>query len=186
MKLKLSYILLLVCLIGCASNQQTLLTGKTLAGTPVCLDDRDNIPAFVKKFFNTRDLTTEEGKIDYLMERIRNSKLIFVRNKVEYDSASAATFLRWKLNRWKKKGAKIDTAQEFVSTIASSSSMSGQPYAVVLLDGSRHDLKSVLQNELDALEYCLKQLPTNQENEIGPLLSAPPEPVKAEEQAVSS
>lgn len=174
MKSKFTFVTLLLVLCGCAANQQALLTGQTLAGAPICLDSRDNIPAVVKKFFNTRDLTTEEGKIDYLIERIRDSKLTFIRNKVEYDSSSAASFLRWKLNRWKKKGTKIETAQDFVSFVSGGSTMSGQPYAIVLRDGTRHDLKSVLQNELDALEFCLKQYPAKQADEIESNVGAEP------------
>lgn len=148
---------------GCAPSQPTaLLTGQTLEGAPICLDNRDNIPAIVRKFFNSRDLTTEEGKIDYLIERVRNSKLVLIRNKVEYDSASSASFLRWKLNRLQKKGTKIETAQEFVSLVTSGSKVSGEPYSITLQDGSRHNLQSILQNELDALIYCLKQFSTEE------------------------
>lgn len=157
MRLRLLFIILIASLCGCASKQPTLLSGQTLERAPICLDNQDNIPSIVKKFFNTRDLTTEEGKIDYLMERVRNSKLTFIRNRVEYDSASAAGFLRWKLNRWQKKGAKIKTAQDFVLTVSSGSAMSGQPYALILQDGTHHNLQSILQNELNALEFCLKQ-----------------------------
>jgi hypothetical protein len=110
----------------------------------------------------TRDLTTEEGKIDYLLERIRGSKLIFVRNKVEYVGPAAASFLHWKLDRWRSRHyAKITTAQEFVNLITRGSKVSGEPYSAILKDGTRHDLQNVLQNELDALEACLKQLPPN-------------------------
>jgi len=165
MKPKFLYFVLLIVLSGCASNQPTaLLTGHTLEGALICLDSRDNIPAVVRKFFNSRDLTTEEGKIDYLIERVRAAHLTFIRNRVEYDSASAATFLRWKLNRWKKKGTKIETAQDFVSIISSGSTMSGRPYSIILPDGSRHNLQPILQNELDALNFCLKQYAVEADN----------------------
>lgn len=160
MKLKyVPVVLFLLTLIGCtsAAKESALLGGETLEGAPICLDNQEKIPAFVKKFFNTRDLSTEEGKIDYLLERISRSKLTFIRNKVEYDSASAAKFMRWKLDRWKKKGAKIETAQGFISFISSGSKTSGQPYTIILQDGSRHNLQTVLQNELNALLYCLQQ-----------------------------
>ncbi|MBI4372504.1 MAG: DUF5329 family protein [Candidatus Omnitrophica bacterium] len=148
---------------GCVAqtHQQepvALLHGVSEEGTPICLANPSGIPSIVQKFFATRDLTTEEGKIDYLLERLRSSRLTFYRNKVEYTGQSAAEFLRWKMNRWKSRyHTKIDMAQDFVVKIASSSKMSGQPYVVVLSDGSRHPLQSVLQNELDALEACLKE-----------------------------
>ncbi len=157
---KFLFAILFISLIGCASQGSALLDGKTLEGAPICLDNRDNIPAVVKKFFNTRDLTTEEGKIDYLLDRMRSSRLTFIRNGVEYASDDSASFMRWKLNRVRSKTGGVKTAQEFVSTIASGSKTSGKPYAIILPDGSRHNLQNILQNELDALEYCLKQYPT--------------------------
>ena len=160
---KWGWVLLFVFLcLGCASEKAslTLLSGVTKEGAPVCLDDRTGIPAAVQEFYAKRDLTTEEGKIDYLLERLRNSKLLFIRNRVEYTGPQAAGFLRWKLDRWKTHHhLKIDTAQEFVDWITSGSKMSGEPYVVILKDGGQHDLRKVFQNELDALEVCLKQLP---------------------------
>lgn len=154
------FLFMLFCLSACASQGSTLLTGRTVAGEPICLDNRDSIPAVVRKFFNTRDLTTEEGKIDYLIDRIRNSHLRFIRNRIEYDSDSAGKFIRWKLDRLRSKGSKIETAQDFVSVVTSGSRMSGQPYTIILQGGNRYHLQLILQNELDALEYCLKQYPT--------------------------
>ena len=160
---KWGWVFLFVSLcLGCASNPPplTLLSGVTKEGAPICLDDRTGIPAAVQEFYAKRDLTTEEGKIDYLLERLRNSQLLFIRNRVEYTGPQAAGFLRWKLDRWKTRHhITIDTAQEFVDQITSGSKMSGEPYVVILKDGSQHDLKKVLQNELDALEICLKELP---------------------------
>ena len=157
------WILLFVSLcFGCASKNPSvaLLSGVTEEGAPICLDDRTGIPAFVEKFYARRDLTTEEGKIDYLLERLRHSRLVFVRNRVEYTGPASASFLRWKLDRWRiKHRMKIETAQGFVDFITAGSRMSGEPYAVILKDGGRYDLKKVLQNELDALESCLKQFP---------------------------
>ena len=145
--------------LGCAS-QPVLLDGLNQVGAPVCLEDQSNIPAFVRKFFATRDLATEEGRIDYLLQSIHDSKLTFIRNKVEYTSASAAEFFRWKLNRMEKRHhIKVKTAQDFVSHVTSGSRTSGRPYAIIFPDGSRRNLQNVLQNELEALESCLQQYP---------------------------
>ena len=122
------------------------------------MENPEGIPDLVRRFFETRDLTTEEGKIDYLLDRIRKSDLTFVRNKVEYNGREATDFLRLKTNRLEHRNhIKIRTAQDFISQVASGSRMSGQPYAVVLKDRTRHNLQNVLQNELNALEFCLKQ-----------------------------
>ena len=157
-------IFLLASCFGCASQGTPLLEGVTLQGNPVCLANPEGIPDIVRKFFATRDLTTEEGKIDYLLERVRKSDFIFIRNKVEHDGRSAAEFLRWKMGRMERRyHVKIKTAQDFISQVASGSRMSGQPYAVVLSDGTRHNLQNILQNELNALEFCLKQYATKVE-----------------------
>ena len=162
------FVLFLLCL-GCASEKVALLEGMALDGAPVCLENRSQIPALVRKFYATRDLTTEEGKIDYLIERVRTSSLVFIRNQVHYSGPGAAEFLRWKLRRLEKRWhVKVETAQDFVSQVASGSRMSGDPYAVVLGDGSRHDLQDVLQNELNALKACLQQgmVPPDEEGSV--------------------
>ncbi|MBI4358488.1 MAG: DUF5329 family protein [Candidatus Omnitrophica bacterium] len=153
-----SFVVFLLLCLGCASKQVVLLNGASVTEQPLCLDDRAGIPAIVQKFYATRDLTTEEGKIDYLIERVRSSNLVFVRNRVEYSGPQAAGFLRWKLGRMERSHhIKVKTAQDFVSEVASGSRMSHQPYTVALRDGGREDLQYVLQNELDVLEACLKQ-----------------------------
>ena len=159
MKNRLLPFLLAALLFGCAAPKGTpLLQGTTLQGDPVCLANPEGIPEIVRKFFATRDLTTEEGKIDYLLERVRKSDLIFIRNKVEHDGRSAAEFLRWKLNRLERRyGIEVKTAQGFITHVASGSRVSGEPYSVTLSDGTHYNLQDVLQNELSALEFCLKQ-----------------------------
>ena len=156
---KLGVILFAGFLVGCASSRQVpLLGGLSSEGVPLCLDDRKTAPAFVEKFYKTRDLSTEEGKIDYLIERVHNSKLVFIRNETAYDGSSAAEFLRWKLGRMKPRyHIEVKTAQDFVTQVASISRTSGQMYEVVFPDGSHHALQAILQNELDILESCLKQ-----------------------------
>ena len=157
-------VLFLVLCGGCATNQVALLNGVSQEGTPICLANPTGIPAVVQRFFATRDLTTEEGKIDYLLDRVRHSDLLFIRNKVEYQGAGAADFLRWKLNRMEKRyHVKVKTAQDFISQVTGGSRTSGEPYTVVLSDGSRHNLQNVLQNELSVLESCLKQLSSQAE-----------------------
>ena len=173
MKRKLFSTLVLVILVGCASKGTPLLEGTNLQGNPVCLANPEGIPEIVRKFFATRDLTTEEGKIDYLLERVRKSDLIFIRNKVEHDGRSAAEFLRWKLNRLEKRyGIKVQAAQDFISQVASGSRISGEPYTVRLKDGTHHNLQKILQNELAALEFCLKQYEEPKEAFASPQPSA--------------
>ncbi|MBI4394771.1 MAG: DUF5329 family protein [Candidatus Omnitrophica bacterium] len=156
------FLVLLLLFYGCAAQKPqpsvALLDGISKEGAPICLSESSGIPKIVRKFFQVRDLTTEEGKIDYLIERVRTSRVTFYRNKVEYNAQASAEFLRWKMNRWKTRyHTKIDTAQDFVTKIVAGSKMSGKPYEVILSDGSRHNFQSVMQNELNALETCLKE-----------------------------
>lgn len=164
---RVAFVLFFLFWLGCASQPVVLLNSVTDTGENICLDDRANIPAFVQKFYATRDLTTEEGKIDYLIERVKNANLVFVRNKVEYTSPAAAGFLRWKLERMEKKhNVKIQTAQDFVSQVVSGSRMSGEPYTVILKGGGSHNFQDILQNELDLLNQCLEQYASSSEQSV--------------------
>ena len=145
---------------GCATGVETpLLHGVSPAGTQVCFDDPADIPSFFEQFYKTRDLGTEEGKIDYLLERVAQSDLAFIRNEVRAGGRDTANYLRWKLDRLRKvHKMKIETAEDFVNRVTSGSRMSGKPYAVVIPEGGgRHDLQRVLQNELAVLHRCLEQ-----------------------------
>jgi len=75
---------------------------------------------------------SEQEKINYLLNTIGNSQLIFVRNGEEYPGQQAKEHLQMKL---KASGNAIQTAEEFISTIASHSSMTGKPYYVELPEG---------------------------------------------------
>jgi len=150
---------LLLTLQSCATARPALQHGFKADGTPVYLSDPVQIPDEIKKFYSKRDLSTEEGKIDYLIYRVQDSDLTFLRNREKYDGAAAAEFLRWKLPRHKNNyHVKVDTAEDFVSKIASESRMSGKPYAVIDSQGGRHHLQDVLQNELNLLNDQLKHL----------------------------
>lgn len=172
MKFKLFLFLVLFFWLGCASQPVVLLNGYTGSGNLVCLDDQANIPEFVQKFYETRDLTTEEGKIDYLIERVKRSKMTFIRNRVEYTGPQSASFLRWKLGRMEKRHrVKVETARDFVAEVASGSRVSGEPYVVVLPDGTHHNFQSLLENELVQLETCLRQI---SEKKVESLTSSTP------------
>ncbi len=148
---------------GCASAPATpLLSGPiSTDNAALCFSARSEIVSIVERFFATRDLTTEEGKIDYLLNRVRDAKVSFIRNREEYTSQNAAKFLRWKLNRLRSlHNIPVDTAQDFVAKVSAGSRISGEPYTVVFRDGSRYPMRDILQNELDQLETCLKAIPS--------------------------
>ncbi len=125
-------------------------------GEKVYLTPADEIPKAIDTFSKIQDLTNEESKINYLIQRVQKSKFPFVRNGASYTSAEAAEFLRWKLNRprWRPL---VNTAEDFVNVITKGSVTSGLPYAIVFPNGERRELKAILTNELDFLNQRLSE-----------------------------
>ncbi len=68
---------------------------------------------------------SEEEKIQTLLNRIEESKYIFIRNDKEYSAQKAREHLEMKYNRMKKR---IKTANDFIDRLATKSSLSGKPY----------------------------------------------------------
>lgn len=91
---------------------------------------------------------TEEAKIQYLLDFIKNSDLKFIRNNEEYDGKDAARHLEMKLS---KAGSRIKSANDFIDLIASKSSITGKPYQVILKNGSVINLRDLLYHELKKL-----------------------------------
>ncbi len=96
----------------------------------------------------------ERSKIDYLIEAIRNSSFVFVRNGSPYSGKKAAAHLMWKYHQ---QISRIETAQEFVEKIGTRSSLSGEFYLVKYSNGHTYPLRDILLNELHRLENCLGQ-----------------------------
>jgi len=157
------YFLLSVFLVGCSSAGgragAPLLTGTNPEGAPLCFEERSKIPSFFESFYATRDLSTEEGKIDYLIERVSRSGLVFTRNGVDFGSYATAQFLRWKLDRLRAKHKiEVNSVNDFVEKIGSGSRTTGKPYEVEIPHGGgRHNLRFILQNELAVLNNCLEK-----------------------------
>ncbi len=96
----------------------------------------------------------EQAKWQYLIDRVRKSSYMFVRNSETFGGAKAATHLLWKFSR---KGKGVKTAKEFIYRIASESSMSGSPYLVKVSDKETYPLRDVMMNELRRLELYLEK-----------------------------
>jgi len=69
----------------------------------------------------------EDQEVAYLLDWIRESHCIFVRNGDDHSAVEAADHLQMKYKRVRRW---IDDADEFVERIASGSSISGNPYLV--------------------------------------------------------
>jgi len=80
-----------------------------------------------------RDLI-EDQKIDFLINSVAEMRdATFMRNGSEYDAQHAADHMRLKL---RFAGDQVKTAEDFILCCGTGSSMSGQPYAIKLADGS--------------------------------------------------
>lgn len=71
----------------------------------------------------------------------------FIRNGKDYSPADAAAHLR---RKWQsaRRGAAVDDAERFIDTLASTSSVSGQPYRIRFADGNETTVREFLQAEL--------------------------------------
>jgi hypothetical protein len=66
-------------------------------------------------------------EIAYLLELIRQSPCIFIRNGSEYDGAAAADHIEAKYAHFRDE---IETTEDFIDRAATKSLLSGRPYQV--------------------------------------------------------
>ena len=76
---------------------------------------------------------SETSRIEYLLTVVASMHdAQFIRNGKAYDSASAVSHLRTKLQL---AGGRVKTAEDFIRYCASESSVSGEPYEIHFADG---------------------------------------------------
>lgn len=109
----------------------------------------------VASLSNAAGPVTEHEKIDYLLDRIADSRYQFQRNGEMHDGKTARLWFLYKMSHWVSG---IKTAQDFIGRVATASQKTGQPYLVQFPNGNIYSLDSVLRNELDAFEKHLTQL----------------------------
>ena len=109
----------------------------------------------------------EQAKIEYLIERIRTSPYLFVRNDEAHNAKEAAEHLSWKYHKAEKL---IRTARDFITHIATRSIMSGKLYFIKLKDGHSYPASEVLDNELNVLENQLTNQSANPKDSTAPAL----------------
>ena len=93
---------------------------------------------------------TEREKIEQLIvavEQLQDAE--FIRNGTAYKAPRAAEHLRTKL---KKAGDSVKTAQDFITGIASSSYLSGNPYYIKFKDGRQVTSQEFLEKKLKEIE----------------------------------
>jgi hypothetical protein len=92
----------------------------------------------------------EKGKIEALISHLETLKdATFVRNGSDYDSKTAAKFLRGK---WDANKQEINTVADFISKAATKSSTSGKPY-VIRLNGVDTPCADYLNAQLKKLGH---------------------------------
>lgn len=93
---------------------------------------------------------TEDARIDRLIQAIADLKGAgFIRNNAEYSAADAAEHLRTKR---RAAGGDIKSAEQFISAIATKSSISGEPYQIRLPDGRLVPSAQYLRDRLAEME----------------------------------
>jgi hypothetical protein len=93
---------------------------------------------------------SEREKIDALIRFVRESKdATFIRNGQSYDSKAAADHLQQKLDY---AGKSIKTARDFISQVATGSSVTGTAYLIRFKNGTEVKCADFLLKELQRME----------------------------------
>ncbi|HVE66201.1 MAG TPA: DUF5329 family protein [Thermoanaerobaculia bacterium] len=91
----------------------------------------------------------EQAKIDLLLEAVRGSDAVFIRNGKEHSGPKAASHLRRKLAF---AGGRVQTARDFITGIATRSEETGEPYRLRLPEGRVRPLAEWLTERLAEIE----------------------------------
>lgn len=91
----------------------------------------------------------EHAKILYLLDRIATSPNGFIRNGEAHDGRTARQWFLYKMTHWVNS---VQTAQDFITRVATFSQKTGKRYLMETPDGKVYSLASVLRNELFAFE----------------------------------
>ena len=93
---------------------------------------------------------SEQIKIQSLIASVEQLPgAVFIRNGTEYDGHKAADHLRLKL---KYAGKRVQTADQFITNLATGSSMSGKPYQIRFADGHTVDSAVYFREQLRRIE----------------------------------
>jgi hypothetical protein len=94
------------------------------------------------------------NEINYLLDLIENSSLVFERNGQRGSGKEAARIFEYKFNQYNNK---IHTTEDFIEKVASFSSHTKKSYYVILPEGKKLLLKELLYTELKKLRYQSNQ-----------------------------
>jgi hypothetical protein len=91
--------------------------------------------------------------IQYLLDFVKTSECIFIRNNKEHTAAEAAAHMQRKYEHFNDK---IKTPEDFIRLAATKSLMTGQLYYVRLEDGKKLTSEIWLLRALDAYQHKQK------------------------------
>ena len=95
-------------------------------------------------------ILNDEAQIEELISSVAAlGNATFVRNGVEYSAVDAAQHLR---NKWDAARDEIKSAEQFIESVGSKSSMSGKPYMIELPDGKIMSAEEFLRDQLKMLK----------------------------------
>jgi hypothetical protein len=115
--------------------------------------------------------TAEQQKIEYLIQSIATlQNATFIRNGVAYDAPHAAEHLRLKL---RLAGNRVKTAQDFIVTCATASSVSAQKYQIKFQDGRVVEAATYLRNKLKDYATATRQPLSGTQRLPGGVLRSP-------------
>lgn len=106
------------------------------------------VPTGISAAAETRP-AAEQAKIDRLLEEMRSSGAVFIRNGKEYDASKAVSHLKTKLLF---AGKRVQTVRQFIVGVASHSEETGKPYEIRLPDGKQSPLQVWLLERLAVYE----------------------------------
>lgn len=92
---------------------------------------------------------TEPEKIEKLLDEVRHSDLVFIRNGRRMTAQETATRLQ---RRYERRGRKVLTARDFAGRFAASGPLSGKPYLVHYPDGREEYARDWMIEQLNEIE----------------------------------
>jgi hypothetical protein len=93
---------------------------------------------------------TEAAKIEALIAAVEaQPRATFIRNGREHAAPQAAAHLRMK---WGRAGSRVKSARDFITHIASKSSLTGRKYRIRFADGREVDAAEFFEAELRRIE----------------------------------
>ncbi|HEY4467156.1 MAG TPA: YfeK family protein [Klebsiella sp.] len=96
----------------------------------------------------------EEARINAMLDALSQKKdLVFVRNGDAHNCEEAVSHLRLKLGNTRNR---IDTAEQFIDKVASSSSITGKPYIVRIPGNSDENARPYLHALITETDKTLK------------------------------